>query len=278
MEVVAFVGPSGTGKSHRAIQVAYDNKCDAIIDDGILIKGSRILAGSTAKNEQNKIQAVKRAIFNKDEHAAEVRAALAKVIVNRLLVIGTSDHMVDNICRRLELPQPVKTVYITDVATKLEIKQAKSTRMQQGRHEVPVPSVELKPRFNGYFADLPRNIFSLDRPFGGDGENSIVRPNFSFYGKLLIADSAIRDIVSIIIAEDECVERITEIKVRRRSDGSKGIVIYVEVIIYYGTKIMEVTQVFRRKIQDYVEMMTGLQVKTVTVAVRSLAIKDQKGE
>ena len=44
MEVVAFVGPSGTGKSHRAIGVAHNNNCDAIIDDGLLIKGTKILA------------------------------------------------------------------------------------------------------------------------------------------------------------------------------------------------------------------------------------------
>ena len=42
MEVVAFVGPSGTGKSHRAIGVAHNNNCDAIIDDGLLIKGTKI--------------------------------------------------------------------------------------------------------------------------------------------------------------------------------------------------------------------------------------------
>ena len=67
VEVIAFVGPSGTGKSHRAIGVAFDNKCDAIIDDGLLIKGTRILAGTSAKNEENRIQAVKRAIFTDDE-------------------------------------------------------------------------------------------------------------------------------------------------------------------------------------------------------------------
>ena len=49
MEVVAFVGPSGTGKSHHAIGVAFDNRCDAIIDDGLLIKGTKILAGTSAK-------------------------------------------------------------------------------------------------------------------------------------------------------------------------------------------------------------------------------------
>lgn len=65
MKVVAFVGPSGTGKSHRAIGIAHKNNCDAIIDDGLLIKGTKILAGTSAKNETNRIQAVKRAIFTK---------------------------------------------------------------------------------------------------------------------------------------------------------------------------------------------------------------------
>lgn len=49
MKVVAFVGPSGTGKSHRAIGIAHKNNCDAIIDDGLLIKGTKILAGTSAK-------------------------------------------------------------------------------------------------------------------------------------------------------------------------------------------------------------------------------------
>ena len=34
--VIAFVGPSGTGKSTRAIKVARDNNIHYIIDDGLL--------------------------------------------------------------------------------------------------------------------------------------------------------------------------------------------------------------------------------------------------
>ena len=36
MKVIAFVGPSGTGKSYRALTVASMNGADAIIDDGLL--------------------------------------------------------------------------------------------------------------------------------------------------------------------------------------------------------------------------------------------------
>ena len=46
MKVIALVGPSGTGKSHRALLVAHEQKADAIIDDGILIKDGKLLDGT----------------------------------------------------------------------------------------------------------------------------------------------------------------------------------------------------------------------------------------
>ena len=51
MEVIAFVGPSGTGKSHRALVVAHENNAECIIDDGILIHNNKIVAGFSAKKE-----------------------------------------------------------------------------------------------------------------------------------------------------------------------------------------------------------------------------------
>lgn len=273
MEVVAFVGPSGTGKSHHAIGVAFDNKCDAIIDDGLLIKGTKILAGTSAKNEQNRIQAVKRAIFTEDEHARAVREALESSNIRRLLIIATSDNMIKKIVGRLHLEPPVKTVYINQVASKAEIKKARYSRLQEGKHIVPVPTVELKPHFTGYFADLPYNLFSSQRRQEKDADRSIVRPSFSFYGKLLIADNAIEDIIHIIGDKLEGVARVTNIKVRRRSDSSKGIVIRVEVVLYYGVKLFAVTRQMQAKIKEKIEYMTAMQVKNVDVSIRSLAIK-----
>ncbi len=273
MEVVAFVGPSGTGKSHRAIGVAFDNKCDAIIDDGLLIKGTKILAGTSAKNEDNRIQAVKRAIFTDNEHAKVVREALAQSNIRRLLIIATSDNMINKIIGRLGLDKPVKTVYISQIATKAEIKKARYSRLHDGKHIVPVPSVELKPHFTGYFADLPYNIFSKHRRQEKNADRSIVRPAFSFYGKLLIADSAIEDIINIIANKMDGVERITDLRVRRRSDNSKGIVIYVEVVLYYGEKLFIVTRQLQAKIKKKVEYMTAMQVKNVNVSIRSLALR-----
>lgn len=54
MRVVGFVGPSGTGKSHRAVWVARERGIDFIIDDGLLIRGAQIIAGKSAKKEKQK--------------------------------------------------------------------------------------------------------------------------------------------------------------------------------------------------------------------------------
>lgn len=272
MEVVAFVGPSGTGKSHHALGVAFDNRCDAIIDDGLLIRGTKILAGTSAKNEKNRIQAVKRAIFTEEEHARQVREALAASGIKRLLIIATSDNMINKIVGRLQLEPPIKTVYINQIASKAEIKKARYSRLHDGKHIVPVPTVELKPHFTGYFADLPYNIFSSRRRQEKEADRSIVRPSFSFYGKLLIADNAIEDIINIIADKLESVERVTTIRVRRRSDNSKGIVISVEVVLYYGVQLFSVTRQLQARIKEKIEYMTAMQVKNVNVSVRSLAV------
>ena len=56
--VYALVGESGTGKSFRAKLIAEKNGIDAIIDDGLLIKDDKILAGKTAKHEKTYMGAV----------------------------------------------------------------------------------------------------------------------------------------------------------------------------------------------------------------------------
>ena len=55
LKVYALVGPSGTGKSHRALWVAKENNIEYIVDDGLLIKGNEIIGGKSAKREITRI-------------------------------------------------------------------------------------------------------------------------------------------------------------------------------------------------------------------------------
>ena len=272
MEVVAFVGPSGTGKSHRALAVAHDNKSEAIIDDGLLIKGTKILAGSSAKSEQNRIQAVKRAIFSDQEHVDEVKKAIAEAKIERLLVIGTSENMALKICLRLGLPKPAKFVKIQDIASKHEINRARQIRLKEGKHIVPVPTVELKPHLSGILVDLPHHLFSRKKKIRVSDEKSIVRPSFSYYGKLAISDYVVIDIVNIIVGKIRGIDRVTNIKVRRPSDPVKGMTIYIDLVLFYGANIFEVVSALQHKVKEKVEMMTAMRVKEVNVDVKSLSV------
>lgn len=272
MEVIAFVGPSGSGKSHRAIGVAHQYHCDAIIDDGLLIQGTKILGGTSAKSEQNRVQAVKRAIFYEDSHAAEVREALARSGIRRILIIATSDRMISKITARLVLPDPLKTIYITDIASKQEIKKAHESRLRYGKHIVPVPTVELKQHFSGFFANLPYNIFSKNKNVRQESR-SIVRPAFSYYGAILISDYVIDDIINIIVKRMIGVARVHYIHVRRRTDN-KGLSVHLEVNLYYGVKVFEVSHLLQKKIKTRVESMTGMQVQRVNISIRSLELRN----
>ena len=271
MEVIAFVGASGSGKSHRAIGVAHQYNCDANIDDGLLIQGSKILGGTSAKSEQNRVQAVKRAIFYEDSHASEVREALARSSIRRILIIATSDRMIQKITARLVLPDPLKTIYITDIATKQEIKKAHESRLRYGKHIVPVPTVELKQHFGGFFANLPYNIFSKNKRDRQESR-SIVRPAFSYYGTILISDYVIENIININVKRMIGVARIHYIHVRRRTDN-KGLSVHVEINLYYGVKVFEVSRLLQQKIKSRVESMTGMQVQRVNISVRSLELQ-----
>ena len=189
MDVIALVGPSGTGKSHRALFVAHKHAANAIIDDGILIKDGKIIAGKSAKKEQNRIMAVRRAIFILPGHAEEVRTAIEKTKPHRILILGTSEHMVHKIAKALKLPSIKEIIHIEDIATKAEIAKAQFHRLKEGKHIIPVPTIELRPHFSGYLIDPLQSFFKhSSRKRRRLGEKSIVRPIFSYYGKLDIDD------------------------------------------------------------------------------------------
>ena len=86
MEVVAFYGPPGTGKSDRALVIAYENQCSCIIDDGILIYHNRIVAGKSAKREESRLKAVRRAIFWDEEQREDVKKTLQKIHPDCILI------------------------------------------------------------------------------------------------------------------------------------------------------------------------------------------------
>ena len=274
MEVIAFVGSAGTGKSYRAQKVARDENADAIIDDGLFIQGGKVWAGNSAKSEENRIQAVKRAIFNDPKQVKKVKAAIESAKPKRLLILGTSNAMVKRIAAKLEIPEPTKYIKIEDVATPREIAKAKESRTKEGKHIVPVPTVALKPHYSGYFIDPFKGFFSKSKQEQHEyGSKSIVRPSFSMYGKMLIADSAIEDIVKLVLQEIKEIKSIVSINVRTVGENAKKVIIDVEIILIYGSIIKEVVNLAQHLIKHQVETMTAMNVNAVNMSIRRLALR-----
>ena len=225
MEVYALVGASGTGKSHHATDLADELQISYIIDDGLLIHNGKKLAGVSAKSEPTMVAAVKRAIFLDQEHASNVKTALSIYHVKKLLILGTSEHMIDRIVGALGLPAVKQVIYIQDVATEEEIATAKEMR-KEGKHVIPLPVVEVRKDLvvisENVFIELTRKVAERQAIFG---------PN----------------------------PRITV----RMSD--LGATIQMESRVKYGVAIQRDVMAFQKNLSEEVEKTTGIPVRTIDV-------------
>ncbi len=271
MRIVGFIGASGTGKSHRASWVARERGIEYIIDDGLFIRVNQVLAGTSAKREKTRVGSIKRALFSDDAHAAEVMDAISRNKPEAILILGTSDGMVDKIAERLKLPRISERVYIEDVADEFEIKQAVATRREQGKHVIPVPTFEIKKDFSGYFLD-PLRIFRRKGKvsFQLEEEKSVVRPTFSYLGSYTISDYTIYQIVEFIVTNIRGVSKISRFRVENHPDGTY---MEMDLVMVYGFPIRALVKELQQKTVEEVEKLTALNIKQFSVTVKSLVIE-----
>lgn len=269
MDVIALVGPAGSGKSHRAGIVAHQHQCEAIIDDGLLIRGTKIIAGSSAKREDNKMAAVRRAIFHDPTHREEVRSALWSLKPKRILILGTSDDMIVRICDALDLPHPEATVHIEDIASPAQIRLARQKRMQ-GKHVIPAPTFEVKKTFSGYMVDPLRFFLKRDDPDAIAMEKSVVRPTFSSLGRFFIADTVVASIATHAAELVVGVGRVGKVIVESRREGVQ---VEMEIILRYGHPVWDVLKTAQQAVAKQIELMTALNVLGVNLDARRLMVE-----
>lgn len=271
IKVYAFVGPSGTGKSYRAQMVAGEKDTHFIIDDGLLINDNKVIAGKSAKKAVTKIETVKKALFLNEEEKKEIQKALKKYKVKSILILGTSDGMVEKIAENLNLPKISETIYITDVATEEEMKTARNIRVTEGKHVIPVPTFEIKKDFSGYLLD-PLQIFKSkglgQKPY--ISEKSIIRPTFSYMGNFTISDSVFRQIAEI---HAERMPEIYKVLKSRVQNYGEGPIIYMEVSVVYGFNIQESLKEFKKNIIEDIENLTAMNVVKLDVVAKSVYIE-----
>ena len=274
IQVYAFVGPSGTGKSYRAQMVASEKGVNFIIDDGLLIKDNEVVAGNSAKKAPTKIETVKKALFTRPEEQFEIKKTLRKLKAENILILGTSDGMVQKIQENLGLPKICETIYITDVATEEEMQTARRIRLTEGKHVIPVPTFEIKKDFSGYLLD-PLQVFKSkgknSKPY--ISEKSIIRPTFSYLGNFQISDTVFRQIIEHLATKTPAIHQTNKVRI---DNYPEGMCIYLEVVIVYGFNILQALHDFKSKCKREIERLTTMNVESIDIVAKGLYMPEEK--
>jgi adenylate kinase family enzyme len=269
IKTYALVGESGTGKSFRAKLVAQKYNIEYIIDDGLLIKDNRILAGHSAKKEKTFMAAVKVALFDEKSHRDEVARKLQNEKIKKILLLGTSEKMIGKIASRLQLPPPDKIIKIEDIASQEEIEKAIRTRKIEGKHVIPVPSIEVKRSYPNIFYDAIR-IFKGKKGPAGLGptpkvhEKSVVRPEYSKRGKVIISEAALSQMVIHCVDEYNQNIRIKKIVVK---DDEMGYRLVITIDVPYGTQLGGNIHELQQYVIDNIERYTGILIEEVNIII-----------
>ena len=272
VKVYALVGKSGTGKSFRSKLVAEKYNIDLIIDDGLLIKGDRIIAGRSAKREQNFLTAVRTALFDEDDHQKQTLDALQKEKYQRILIIGTSEKMVHKIGARLKLPEIEKIFHIEDIATKEEIETAMRIRFSEGKHVIPVPTIEITRNYPQIVYDSMRVFFknraklpwSKRRAF----EKTIVRPEFSKYGKVTMSEAALTQMVVHCLDEFDNIIKVKKVIMKVKPEGYD---LTVKLRVPFKHQISTTLGDLQEYIADSLEKYGGIFVSGVNIEIEEWA-------
>ncbi|MDR2759879.1 MAG: hypothetical protein LBB78_10930 [Spirochaetaceae bacterium] len=269
IKTYALIGESGTGKSFRAVLVAQKYDIDFIIDDGLLIRDNRIVAGHSAKKEKTFMAAVKVALFDEKSRRDEVARRLQNEKFKKVLILGTSEKMVIKIASRLQLPPPSKIIKIEDIASQEEIERAIRTRKVEGKHVIPVPSIEIKRNYPNIFYDA---IKIFKRKNGPDAigptpkvhEKSVVRPEYSKRGKVIISEAALSQMVIHCVDEYNQNIRIKKISVK---DDDAGYWLVITIDVPYGTQLGGNIHELRQYIIENIERYTGILIEEVNIII-----------
>jgi uncharacterized alkaline shock family protein YloU/adenylate kinase family enzyme len=278
MYVYALVGKSGTGKSFRARLLAEKIGVPYIIDDGLLIHDATILAGKSAKQEKNYISAIKTALFTEPEHRQAVVQAIQDHKIKKILLIGTSEKMVTRLAEALDLPPLYEIIKIEDIASQKDIEAAIKSRFEEGKHVIPVPTIEIKRDYAQILSDSIRIFFKGNKDSNGVKksrffEKSIVQPSYHEYetlGTVSISEAALTQMILHCIDEYNSEIIIKKIKVRMGRSGY-GIDLYIDVP--YGRTLTGNLHELRSYVINNIRKYTGIILENLEISIDNISLR-----
>lgn len=175
------------------------------------------------------------------------------------------------IAKALDLPMPAKYIRIEDVAKPEDMLKASEARHKEGKHVIPVPTMELKPYFKGYMVDPLRFLRyrkKESKRFSEWNERSVVRPVFSYYGKLTFSDKVIESLVNYAAGGLKRI-KIRHVRSKKSESQVNGLILYLDVTVRTGTpqEIRDVIHTMRDKVQREIEYTTGMSLESMKINI-----------
>ncbi|MCQ2397974.1 MAG: hypothetical protein MJ052_01560 [Sphaerochaetaceae bacterium] len=265
VRVYALVGRSGTGKSFRAQSVAAKHRIPIIIDDGLIIRNEKILAGRSAKQEKNFLAAVKCALFEDLNHYNQAMEVLNRERYHKVLILGTSEKMTAKIAARLGFDEPSYVIHIEDIATPDEINTAMRVRYSEGQHVIPVPPLQIARSYPSIVYDSIRVL--IRRHFKNTvSEKTLVKPLFSKHDTgTAISEAAIKQMVEHCLYGYENTMKVEKVKCLSEADGYSLEITVRTPVTMNRQQISELQEY----ISDSLEKYGGILINNVALSVEN---------
>ncbi|MDX1667733.1 MAG: hypothetical protein R3350_10900, partial [Saprospiraceae bacterium] len=199
--------------------------------------------------------------------------AIQKHKVKKILLLGTSEKMVDRVTEELGLPPITQVINIEEIASQEEIQEAIKSRSEEGKHVIAVPALEIKRDYSQILSDSIRIFFQGHRgPEKGKKvsffDKSIVQPNFhaesQATGKVSISEAALTEMILHCIDEYDADIHMLKIKVKKSKSGYR---IDLSVGVPYGKKLAGGLHELRSYIQDNLQRYTGIILEHLEISI-----------
>ena len=247
-----------------------------LVDDGLLIHDTAILAGKSAKQEKNYISAIKTALFADDEHRKAVVQMIEKKKIKKILLLGTSEKMVTRLAEALELPPITQIIKIEEIASQKDIENAIKSRFEEGKHVIPVPAIEVKRDYALILSDSIRIFFKGGKDKDGVRqsrffEKSVVQPEYhdkGVGGTVTISEAALTQMILHCIDEYDGEILVRKIKVKLGRSGY-GIDLFIDVP--FGKTLTGELHELRNYILNNIQKFTGIIIDHLEISIDNIS-------
>ena len=171
---------------------------------------------------------------------------------------------------QLELQGINNTIMIDEIASPAEIERAISVRKSEGKHVIPVPKIEVRKQFLGYFTDSLRVLFNREQD-DLSRESSIVRARFSYLGNLIVYNKVFRNTVLYLTRQYEGIAYIRNVGIIKREEG---LFFEINLVVRYGYEFPTYLEEYRQQLAAEIENFAGITVLKIDLEIAGMEVDE----